>query len=171
MCSSRRPGVTGTGRTRASSSNGDNKISYPRSSATRGKRSNACINGSIICRTASGRRLPSSPSRVSSSAFCGPCCRTFRSSSRTPRDHHGLWSGVRCRGAMGEHARWRYAVCSRRSDRIPEPRMSQLPTHPLLAALPTPVGNRRISAGSPVDAASHPRRTTITLHDHACTHA
>ncbi len=46
--------------------------------------------------------------------------------------------------------------------RIPEPGMSQLPTNPILAALPEHSGNRRISAGSTVDAASHPRRITIT---------
>jgi hypothetical protein len=40
--------------------------------------------------------------------------------------------------------------------------MSQLPTNPILAALPTRVGNRRISAGFIVDAASRPRRTAIT---------
>jgi hypothetical protein len=44
--------------------------------------------------------------------------------------------------------------------------MSQLPTHPLLAALPIMIGNRRISAGSTVDAASRSRRTTITLRHH-----
>jgi len=42
--------------------------------------------------------------------------------------------------------------------------MSQLPTHPLLAALPLPSGNRRISAGSTVDAAAGPRRPTP--HEH-----
>ena len=64
---------------------------------------------------------------------------------------------------MCEHARRRYAAWVGRNTGIPESRMSQLPTNPLLAALPTRVGNRRISAGSTVDAASGPRRTTITL--------
>jgi hypothetical protein len=36
--------------------------------------------------------------------------------------------------------------------------MSQLPTNPILAALPMRVGNRRISAGFTVDAASRRRR-------------
>ena len=61
------------------------------------------------------------------------------------------------------------ALCGLQSDdrsRIPESRMSQLPTNPILAALPTAIGNRRISAGFTVDAASRPRRPTTT---HACT--
>jgi len=37
--------------------------------------------------------------------------------------------------------------------------MSQLPTNPILAALSKQLGNRRISAGSTVDAAPRPRRT------------
>jgi hypothetical protein len=72
---------------------------------------------------------------------------------------------TRRRGSKGEHARRRYAACAGPSgSRIPEPRMIQLPTHPILAALPSALGNRRISAGSTVDAASRPRRATITLH-------
>jgi hypothetical protein len=39
--------------------------------------------------------------------------------------------------------------------------MSQLPTNPILAALPRDFGNRRISAGLTVDAASRSRRITI----------
>jgi hypothetical protein len=50
--------------------------------------------------------------------------------------------------------------CSHHSSGIPEPRMSQLPTNPILAALPMQIGNRRISAGFIVDAASAPRRLT-----------
>jgi hypothetical protein len=65
---------------------------------------------------------------------------------------------------MCEHSRRRYAACHLQSCRIPVPRMSQLPTNPILAALPERFGNRRISAGFTVDAASGPRRTmTITL--------
>ena len=67
---------------------------------------------------------------------------------------------------MCEHSRRRYAARVVRSTGIPEPGMRQLPTNPLLAALPTRVGNRRISAGSTVDAASPPRRTMIALHHH-----
>jgi hypothetical protein len=40
--------------------------------------------------------------------------------------------------------------------------MSQLPTNPILAALPRRLGNRRISAGFTVDAASRPRRPMTT---------
>ena len=61
-------------------------------------------------------------------------------------------------------ARRRYAGRAGRSTAIPESRMSQLPTHPL-AALPLPRGNRRISAGSTVDAASGPRRPTLHTND------
>jgi hypothetical protein len=65
---------------------------------------------------------------------------------------------------MCEHSRRRYAACSNtRWRRIPEPRMSQLTTNPILAALPERFGNRRISAGLTVDAASGPRRTMTTL--------
>ena len=66
----------------------------------------------------------------------------------------------RRRGAMCEHARRRYAGRAGRTTGIPDPRMSQLPTHPLLAALLLNGSNRRISAGSTVDAASGPRRPT-----------
>ena len=72
------------------------------------------------------------------------------------------WFDVWRRGSMCEHSRRRYAAWVGRSTRIPEPRMSQLPTNPILAALPRQLGNRRISAGLTVDAASHPRRITIT---------
>jgi hypothetical protein len=41
--------------------------------------------------------------------------------------------------------------------------MSQLLTNPILAALQRSLGNRRISAGFTVDAASRPRRTTTAL--------
>jgi len=69
---------------------------------------------------------------------------------------------------MCEHSRRRYAARAVLSGNgIPEPRMSQLPTNPILAALPERSGNRRISAGLTVDAASHPRRTTITKPNHA----
>ena len=65
---------------------------------------------------------------------------------------------------MCEHARRRYAARAvQGSDGIPESRMSQLPTNPILAALPMRIGNRRISAGFIVDAASGPRRPTSTL--------
>ena len=96
-----------------------------------------------------------------------------KSDVRAPRDrtdHDRSWSGVWRRGSMCEHARRRYAACRHTStSRIPEPRMSQLPTKPLLAALPMRVGNRRISAGSTVDAASRRRRTRSALH-HAPMH-
>ncbi len=63
---------------------------------------------------------------------------------------------------MCEHSRRRYAARAvLSSNGIPEPRMSQLPTNPILAALPMRVGNRRISAGLTVDAASRSRRTMI----------
>jgi hypothetical protein len=42
--------------------------------------------------------------------------------------------------------------------------MSQLPTNPILAALSMRVGNRRISAGFTVDAASRPRRPMTTVY-------
>ena len=64
---------------------------------------------------------------------------------------------------MCELARRRYAARAvTSSNGIPVPRMSQLLTYPLLVALPTSVGNRRISAGSTVDAASAPHRTMTT---------
>jgi hypothetical protein len=69
---------------------------------------------------------------------------------------------------MCEHSRRRYAARAVLNiNGIPEPRMSQLPTNPILAALPTRVGNRRISAGFIVDAASAPRRTTISALRHS----
>ncbi|MGH7616027.1 MAG: transposase [Gemmatimonadaceae bacterium] len=43
---------------------------------------------------------------------------------------------------------------------IPVPRMRELPTNPFLAALPEGSGNRRISAGLPVDATAGPRRSS-----------
>ncbi len=36
---------------------------------------------------------------------------------------------------MCEHSRWRYAACNTKWRRITEPRISQLPTNPILAAL------------------------------------
>jgi hypothetical protein len=64
---------------------------------------------------------------------------------------------------MCEHSRRRYAARVVISPNgIPEPRMSQLPTNLLLAALPMRIGNRRISAGSTVDAAS----SLTSFHDY-----
>jgi hypothetical protein len=98
--------------------------------------------------------------------YLGPVAREDSSGTR-PRLGSITKAGTvtRRRGSKGEHARRRYAACAGPSgSRIPEPRMIQLPTHPILAALPSALGNRRISAGSTVDAASRPRRATITLH-------
>jgi hypothetical protein len=64
---------------------------------------------------------------------------------------------------MCEHSRRRYVVRVVCSNGIPESRMSQLLTNPILAALQRSLGNRRISAGFTVDAASRPRRTTTAL--------
>ena len=57
------------------------------------------------------------------------------------------WSAVWRRAAMCEHARRRYAGRAGLSTGIPESRMSQLPTHPLLAAPSRVTGDLASGAG------------------------